>query len=152
MFELTIALRYLKAKRKQAMISVITVISVIGVAAGVMALVIALAISNGMRGTMERNLLSATAEVRVQEATPSGGIDQWQQVAAKLASLQGMYTFLIDQSRSRRDGMTPHEGHYPTNRHTRLGGEVQARGSPGPRRRGNGKRRRPNRPFRRPRR
>ena len=40
MFELTIAIRYLKAKRKQAVISVITVISVIGVAAGVMALVI----------------------------------------------------------------------------------------------------------------
>ena len=54
MFELTIAIRYLKAKRKQAVISVITVISVIGVAAGVMALVIALAINNGFRETLER--------------------------------------------------------------------------------------------------
>ncbi len=42
MFELFIARRYLRAKRKQVVISVITVISVIGVAAGVMALVIAL--------------------------------------------------------------------------------------------------------------
>ena len=100
MFELTIALRYLRAKRKQAMISVITVISVVGVAAGVMALVIALAINNGFRGTLERNLLSATAEVRIQEAMPSGGIDQWQQVAAKLSGLAhvrsaapGLYEF-----------------------------------------------------------
>ena len=44
-FELYVALRYLKAKRKQAVISVITVISILGVTAGVMALIVALAIS-----------------------------------------------------------------------------------------------------------
>ena len=44
-FELFIALRYLRAKRKQAVISVITMISIVGVAAGVMALIIALAIT-----------------------------------------------------------------------------------------------------------
>ena len=37
-FELFVALRYLRAKRKQAVISIITVISILGVAAGVMAL------------------------------------------------------------------------------------------------------------------
>jgi lipoprotein-releasing system permease protein len=87
MFELTIAIRYLKAKRKQAVISVITVISVIGVAAGVMALVIALAINSGFRDTLERNLLNATAEVRIEERVPSGGIDQWEQISSKLAHL-----------------------------------------------------------------
>jgi lipoprotein-releasing system permease protein len=87
LFELTIALRYLKAKRKQAVISVITVISVLGVAAGVMALVIALAVNNGFRETLERNLLSATAEVRIEERVPSGGIDQWEQISSKLARL-----------------------------------------------------------------
>src|SRR5271170_3925 len=87
MFELTIAIRYLKAKRKQAVISVITVISLIGVAAGVMALVIALAINTGFRDTLERNLLSATAEVRIQERVPSGGIDDWETISAKLAHL-----------------------------------------------------------------
>jgi len=85
MFELTIALRYLKAKRKQAVISVITVISVIGVAAGVMALVIGLAINNGVHDALEQSLLSATDEVSIQERLPSGGIDQWEQIAAKLA-------------------------------------------------------------------
>jgi len=87
MFELTVAIRYLRAKRKQAVISVITVISVIGVAAGVMALVIGMAINNGVHDALERSLLSATDEVSIQERVPSGGIDQWEQVSAKLAHL-----------------------------------------------------------------
>ena len=48
-FEFFVALRYLRAKRRQAAISVITVISVAGVMAGVCALVVALAINNGFR-------------------------------------------------------------------------------------------------------
>jgi lipoprotein-releasing system permease protein len=87
MFELTVAIRYLKAKRKQTVISIITVISVIGVMAGVMALVIGLAINNGIHDTLEHNLLSATDEVSIQERMPSGGIDEWQQIAKKLAVL-----------------------------------------------------------------
>src|ERR1700761_9443185 len=46
-FELFVAARYLRAKRRQAVIGIITVISVIGVAAGVASLIIALAINNG---------------------------------------------------------------------------------------------------------
>ena len=87
MFELTVALRYLRAKRKQAVISVITFISILGVAAGVMALVIAVAVQTGMRNTLERNLLSATAEVRIEERDPSGGIEGWEPIARKLAGL-----------------------------------------------------------------
>jgi lipoprotein-releasing system permease protein len=52
-FELFIASRYLRARRKEAIISVITVISVAGVAAGVMALVIALGVNNGFRSTLQ---------------------------------------------------------------------------------------------------
>ncbi|MBM3776092.1 MAG: ABC transporter permease, partial [Acidobacteria bacterium] len=62
-FELFVAGRYLRARRKEAVISVITAISIMGVAAGVMALVIALAINNGFRGTLQRNLLGAMAHV-----------------------------------------------------------------------------------------
>ncbi len=87
MFEFFIASRYLRAKRKQVMISVITVISVIGVAAGVMALVIALAITNGFSSTLQRNLLSATGEVLIQEKEPGNGIAGWEEIAAKLARL-----------------------------------------------------------------
>jgi lipoprotein-releasing system permease protein len=87
MFELFIARRYLRAKRKQVVISVITAISVIGVAAGVMALVIALAINNGFRTTLERSLLGLTAHVSILEKEPGEGIAGWEQLSAKLANL-----------------------------------------------------------------
>jgi lipoprotein-releasing system permease protein len=87
MFELFIARRYLRAKRKQVVISVITFISVLGVAAGVMALVIALAINNGFKNTLERNLLGATAHVSILQKEQGEGIENWEQLAQKLAKL-----------------------------------------------------------------
>jgi lipoprotein-releasing system permease protein len=87
MFEFFIARRYLRAKRKQVVISVITFISVAGVAAGVMALVIALAIENGFKNTLERNLLGATAHVSILEKDQGEGIEEWEQLAQKLAKL-----------------------------------------------------------------
>ena len=83
-FELFVAGRYLRAKRKQAVISVITVISVVGVAAGVMALVIALAINNGFRNTLQRSLLGATAHVMILEKKPSYGIANWRELDPQL--------------------------------------------------------------------
>jgi lipoprotein-releasing system permease protein len=82
-FELFIAWRYLKAKRKQAVISVISVISVVGVAAGVMALVIALAINSGFSSTLQNNLLGATAHVTVLEKEPGDGIPNWRELVEK---------------------------------------------------------------------
>jgi lipoprotein-releasing system permease protein len=90
MFELFIAGRYLRAKRKQVMISVISVISVIGVATGVMALVVALAVTNGLRNTTQRTFLAATAHVMVMEKTRGPGIEGWQGIAEKLARLPGV--------------------------------------------------------------
>jgi lipoprotein-releasing system permease protein len=87
MFEFFIARRYLRAKRKQVVISVITVISIIGVAAGVMALVIALAINTGFSSTLQRNLLGATGHVSIQEKEPGSGIEGWEQLSARLATL-----------------------------------------------------------------
>lgn len=86
-FELFIALRYLMAKRKQTVISLITVISVLGVAAGVMALVVALAINAGFRNTLQRNLLGATAHVMVLEKEPGPGIPRRSELIAKLRGL-----------------------------------------------------------------
>ena len=86
-FELFVALRYLKAKRKQAVISLITLISILGVAAGVMALVVALAINNGFRNTLQRSLLGATAHVTILEREPLYGIENWQELAGKLRAL-----------------------------------------------------------------
>src|SRR3569832_699267 len=90
MFELFIAGRYLRAKRKQVMISIISVISVIGIATGVMALVIALAVTNGLRNTTQRTFLAATAHVMIMEKTRGPGIEGWAALAQKLAKLPGV--------------------------------------------------------------
>ena len=86
-FELFVADRYLRAKRKQAVISVITVISIAGVAAGVMALVIAIAINNGFRSTLQTSLLGTTAHVMIQEKEPANGIENWKQLEPQLRML-----------------------------------------------------------------
>jgi len=86
-FELFVAARYLRAHRKEAVISVITAISVVGVAAGVMALVIALAVTNGFRNTLERNLLGAMAHINVIPRTPGDGIENWQDLSDKIRHL-----------------------------------------------------------------
>ncbi len=86
-FEWTVALRYLRAKRKQTVISVITIISVLGVAAGVAALIIALAINNGFQSTLQSSLLSATAHVNILERNPTYGIENWEALVPKLRGL-----------------------------------------------------------------
>jgi lipoprotein-releasing system permease protein len=86
-FEYFIASRYLRAKRKQAVISIITWISVAGVAAGVAALVIGIAINNGFRDTLQRSLLGATAHVMILEKDPDEGIANWRELDPKLRRL-----------------------------------------------------------------
>ncbi len=86
-FEWTVAIRYLRAKRKQTVISVITAIAVLGVAAGVAALIIALAINNGFQSTLQSSLLSATAHVSILERNPVYGIENWRQLMPGLARL-----------------------------------------------------------------
>lgn len=83
-FEVFVARRYLRAKRKEAVVSIVTVISVVGVAAGVMALIIALAVNNGFRNELQKNLLGATAHVDVLEKETANGIENWEALAAKL--------------------------------------------------------------------
>jgi lipoprotein-releasing system permease protein len=86
-FELFVAARYLRAKRKQAVISVITVISIVGVAAGVMALVIGLGINNGFRSTLQRSLLGTTAHVMLLNQQASQGIANWNELEPALRKL-----------------------------------------------------------------
>src|SRR5664279_2578445 len=71
-FELFIAARYLRAKRRQAVVGVITAISVIGVAAGVASLIIALAITNGMRRDLQQRLIGSTAHVLLMRVSGDG--------------------------------------------------------------------------------
>ncbi len=83
-FELFIASRYLRAKRRQAFIGVITGISIAGVAAGVASLVIALAINNGFRQDLQDRLLGSTSHVNLLRIQ-SDGIKNWQPLMDRLA-------------------------------------------------------------------
>ena len=83
-FELHIALRYLLAKRKQAFISVISLISTLGVTIGVMAVVIALAIMTGLQQELRDRILGSNAHVYVVKA---GGITDYHAEVKKLMGL-----------------------------------------------------------------
>src|SRR5258708_4345767 len=72
-FELFIAARYLRAKRRQAVVGVVTAISVIGGAAGVASLIIALAITNGMRRGLQERLGGVTSSVGLMGGGGGGG-------------------------------------------------------------------------------
>jgi lipoprotein-releasing system permease protein len=85
-FELFVAVRYLRAKRRQAVVGVITIISIAGVAAGVASLIIALAITNGMRRDLQDRLLSSTAHVQLMRVA-SDGIRGWRELTARLEQL-----------------------------------------------------------------
>jgi lipoprotein-releasing system permease protein len=82
-FELFVAARYLRAKRRQAVIGVITVISIIGVAAGVASLIIALAINNGFRQDLQDRLLGSTSHINLLRIA-SDGIRNWQPLLSRL--------------------------------------------------------------------
>jgi len=82
-FELFIATRYLRAKRRQAFIGVITGISILGVAAGVASLIVALAINNGFRQDLQARLLGSTAHISLLRVE-SDGIRDWRRLLEKL--------------------------------------------------------------------
>jgi len=83
-FELFVASRYLRAKRRQAFIGVITAISIAGVAAGVSSLIIALAINNGFRQDLQARLLSSTAHISLMRVQ-NDGIKDWQSLLDRLS-------------------------------------------------------------------
>src|SRR5215475_13527073 len=89
-FEFLIAIRYLKAKRKQAVISLITLISIIGVGAGVAALIIALAINAGFRDDLQKRLLGAQAHVSVLRRDRTGGIADYMRVTKEIEQIPGV--------------------------------------------------------------
>ncbi len=82
-FEIFIAARYLRAKRRQAVAGIITIISIIGVAAGVASLIIALAVNNGFRQDLQQRLLGATSHVNLLRVE-NDGIRDWQPLLARL--------------------------------------------------------------------
>ena len=83
-FEFFIATRYLRAKRRQAVIGVITGISIAGVAAGVASLVVALAINNGFRQDLQNRLLGSTSHINLLRIE-SDGIKEWRPLMERLS-------------------------------------------------------------------
>jgi lipoprotein-releasing system permease protein len=83
-FELFIATRYLRAKRRQAFIGIITAISVAGVAAGVASLVVAMAITNGFRQDLQERLLGSTSHISLQRIADDG-IQNWPALMDRLS-------------------------------------------------------------------
>jgi lipoprotein-releasing system permease protein len=75
-FELFIATRYLRAKRRQAFIGIITGISIAGVAAGVASLIVALAINNGFRQDLQERLIGSTSHISLLRVADDG-IKDW---------------------------------------------------------------------------
>ena len=122
-FELFIATRYLRAKRRQAVVGVITLISVIGVAAGVASLIIALAITNGMRRDLQERLVGSTAHVMLMRVA-GDGIRDWRPLLERLrklphvtAAAPGLYEEVLI-SRGVKSGGALIEGIVPADQRT----------------------------------
>jgi len=86
-FEVQIALRYLRARRKQAFISVISLVSTLGVTLGVTALILALALMTGLQQELRSRILGATAHIFVWK---QGGIADYRAEARTLRAVPGV--------------------------------------------------------------
>jgi lipoprotein-releasing system permease protein len=110
-FELFVAARYLRAKRRQAVVGIITLISVIGVAAGVASLIIALAINNGFRQDLQDRLLGSSSHVNLM-STLNTGIGDWRALLSRLekqphviAAAPAIYEQVLASRGSRASGV-----------------------------------------------
>jgi lipoprotein-releasing system permease protein len=85
-YELRIALRYLTARRKQAFISIISAISVLGVVVGVMALMVALGLMTGLQKEIRSKILGTTAHISLFRSRGEG-FDDYRQVVERVRRL-----------------------------------------------------------------
>lgn len=129
-FELFVAIRYLRARRRQAVVGLITAISILGVAAGVAALIIALAVTNGMRRDLQDRLVGATAHVELLRIS-GDGIGNWRPLLERLSRVPhveavapGLYGQVLI-SRGPRSGGALIKGIIPANE-LRIGNLLQS--------------------------
>jgi lipoprotein-releasing system permease protein len=88
-WELRVALRYLTARRKQAFISLISGVAVLGVAVGVMALLVALGLMTGLQSEIRSRILGAMPHLTVFPAG-GGGLEDAAEVAARVRRVDGV--------------------------------------------------------------
>lgn len=86
--EFFIGFRYLKAKRKQAFLSIITIISILSVAIGVMTLITVLGVMSGFESDLKQKILGTNAHARVLK--PGQGITEYRSVAKALEKVPGV--------------------------------------------------------------
>src|SRR5471032_2518504 len=87
-FEWMIALRYLRAKRKEGFVSVISLISLIGIALGVATLIIVMSVMGGFRHQFLKSILGFNGHVTVQAR--GGAMPDFDTVAARLRAVPGV--------------------------------------------------------------
>jgi lipoprotein-releasing system permease protein len=87
-FELKIGLRYLKAKRKSTFISIITFISTAGVALGVMALIVVLAVMTGFERDLKEKILGTNAHLVVIRS--GAAMENYRSLMDRLTRLPGV--------------------------------------------------------------
>src|SRR6202041_1450267 len=88
-FEWLVALRYLRSPNRPAVLRIVTLLAVVGVAAGVTTLVIALSMNTGFREAIRDRLLSVTAHINLKPAGPNG-IPDYRTLIALLKSTPGV--------------------------------------------------------------
>jgi len=88
-YELFIALRYLRAKRRQAALSVLTGIAITGITVGVAALIIAQALITGFRREVQERILEGTAHLNLLK-TDNSGIEDYRALIERVRSVPGV--------------------------------------------------------------
>ncbi len=87
-FELFVALRHLLARRKQVFISLISLISIMGIALGVMALVVVIAVMSGFEKELKKKILGNTAHIMVMKY--GGAIKNYESLTTTISKLSGV--------------------------------------------------------------
>jgi len=87
-YELKIALRYLRARRKDAFISITTIFTAVGVMIGVAALTMTLAVMGGFERSLKERVLSLSPQVQILNS--QGSIDDYAEIEKKLAGVPGV--------------------------------------------------------------
>ncbi|MBN2134449.1 MAG: ABC transporter permease [Acidobacteria bacterium] len=83
-YQLFIALRYLKLKKRETFLSVLTIISIVGVAFGVICLVVAQALSTGTHEAIIDKIVGNSAHILIYDAGYSNGIPDYETVTKEL--------------------------------------------------------------------
>ncbi len=106
-YELFISLRYLRAKRKQVFVSIITFISIAGIFLGVAALIIVLAVMNGFENDLRNKILGINSHIVLMQY--SGAMSDYQKVMEKISEVDGVVAstpFIYTQAMLKNGGRT----------------------------------------------